>query len=491
VSRGAKTPLAETPVEGRGEVGWEGLRSVHLIAIAGVGMTALAGLLKARGVAVRGSDEQIYPPMSDVLAAMGVEVVSGHRAENLTPRPDLVIVGNKVSRGNPEAQALLASDIPYLSMPAALGRLFLSDKRSLVVAGTHGKSTSTAMLANVLRSAGRDPSMMVGGHALDFGGNFAAGGGEHFVIEGDEYDSAFFDKRPKFVHYRPAAAILTAVEFDHADIYADLAAVKASFHRFVELLPAGAPLVVNTHFPHAFDIARGAARCRLETFGGGGARWSYDRLRDDGERTRFRVLRDGAAEGEVALRAPGAINVWNALGVYVLARVEGLTHAEVAAGIESFHGVARRQELVGVFAGVTLIDDFAHHPTAVAGVLSALRERYRERRLWALFEPRSNTSRRAIFQQEYARALAVADEVVLARVFRKESDVVDAAEELSAERLIGDLGAAGRRARLAADSSEIADLVVAEARPGDVVVMMSNGAFGGLRGYLAGRLAAR
>jgi UDP-N-acetylmuramate: L-alanyl-gamma-D-glutamyl-meso-diaminopimelate ligase len=477
--------------EGRGEVGWDDLRCVHLIAIAGVGMTALAGLLKARGVSVRGSDEQIYPPMSDVLAGMGVEVLTGHRAENLEPRPDLVIVGNKVSRGNPEAEALLASDLPYLSMPAALGRLFLSEKRSLVVAGTHGKSTSTAMLAAVLRSAGRDPSLMVGGHALDFGGNFALGGGDHFVIEGDEYDSAFFDKRPKFVHYRPDAAILTAVEFDHADIYADLEAIMASFRTLTELLPEGAPLVVNATFPHALEIARGASHCRVETFAERDAPWRYDRLRDTGDRTVFRVLHSDAAEGEVALRAPGFINVWNAMGVYVLARLEGLSHAEVAAGLEDFHGVARRQELVGLFGGVTLIDDFAHHPTAVRGVLSALRERYPERRLWALFEPRSNTSRRAVFQDDYARALSLADEVVLARVFRKNTDVVDPAQELSTDKLVADLAAQSRRARVADDSREIAEIVVREAEPDDVVVMMSNGSFGGLRASLSQGLAAR
>lgn len=476
---------------GRGKVGWDTLRSAHLIAVAGVGMTALAGLLRSRGVAVRGSDEQIYPPMSDVLAAMGIEIRSGHRAENLEPRPDLVIVGNKISRGNPEAEALLASDIPYDSMPAAIGRLFLADRRPLVVAGTHGKSTSTAMLAQVLRSAGRDPGMMVGGHALDFGGNYALGSGEHFVIEGDEYDSAFFDKRPKFVHYRPAAAILTAVEFDHADIYADLDAVKRAFRMLLDLLPSGAPLVVNGGFPHAVELAAAATQCRVETFADSGADWSWDNLRDTGERTVFRVLHDGVAEGEVALRAPGVINVWNAMGVYALARGEGLSHAEVAAGIESFHGVARRQELVGVFSEVTLIDDFAHHPTAVGGVLAALRERYPRRRLWALFEPRSNTSRRSVFQEDYARALEFADEVILAQVFRKETDVVEAARELSTERLVADLAAAGRRARVAAGAEEIAALVSAEAVAGDVVVMMSNGAFGGLRRLLRDRLDQR
>jgi len=462
-----------------------------MVAIAGVGMTALAGLLKARGVAVRGSDEQIYPPMSDVLAELGIEVRTGHRAENLEPRPDLVIVGNKVSRGNPEVEALLRSDLPYLSMPSALGRYFLSDRRSLVVAGTHGKSTSTAMLAAVLRSAGRDPGMMVGGNALDFGGNFAAGTGEHFVIEGDEYDTAFFDKRPKFLHYRPAAAILTAVEFDHADIYADLAAVLDAFRQFLALLPRDAPLVVNSHFPHAKSLAAEATQCRVETFGTDGAAWSYDQLRDTGERTVFRVAHAGRPEGELALRAPGVINVWNALGVYTLARIEGLSHAEVAVGLESFRGVARRQELVGVYGGVVLIDDFAHHPTAVEGVLSALRQRYPDRRLWALFEPRSNTSRRAVFQRDYARALALADEIILAQVFRKESDIVVADQELSTEGLVADLAGASRRARVAPDAAAIAELVVREVAAGDIVVMMSNGAFGGLRGLLREGLSLR
>jgi len=476
---------------GRGEVDWRTVESVHLIAVAGVGMTGLAGLLKARGFGVRGSDEHVYPPMSDVLDDLGIEILEGFRPENLDPRPDLVIVGNKISRGNPEAEALLESNLPYRSMPSALGELFLADKRSLVVAGTHGKSTSTAMLATVLRSAGRDPSMMVGGHALDFGGNFTLGAGPHFAIEGDEYDSAFFDKRPKFVHYRPDAAILTAVEFDHADIYADLDSIKSSFREFVELLPRDAPLVVNANFPHAVEIAGEAVHCRVEYYAGENAEWVYDSLRDTGERTVFRVRHGGVEEGEVALRSPGTINVWNAMGVYVLARVEGLSHAEAAAGLESFRGVARRQELVGVFAGVTLIDDFAHHPTAVEGVLGALRERYPGSRLWALFEPRSNTSRRSVFQEDYARALGHADRVVVADVFRKQTDVVDSEHELSTERLVRDLRQGGGDAAVAEDAAAVSTIVLKQARAGDVVVMMSNGAFGGLRGLLESGLRSR
>ena len=477
---------------GRGEVGWEKLRSVHLIAVGGVAMAAVAGLLKQRGVRVRGSDEQLYPPMSDVLERLGIPVLTGYRGENLEPRPDLVIVGNKVSRDNPEVQALLASDLPYRSMPAALGELFLADKRSLVVAGTHGKTTSTAMLAWVLQAAGRDPSVLVGGDAVDFAGNFKLGDGEFFVIEGDEYDTAFFDKGPKFLHYRPSAVILTAVEFDHADIYRDLDAVIESFRRLVALLPVGAPLVVGGDCANAVAVAATAPRARVATFGvGDGLDWTLRDRRDTGEVAAMEVVHRGVVEGTLRLRQPGRINALNALGVYALARQLGLAHAEVAAGLATFSGVARRQQLVGERAGVALIDDFAHHPTAVAGVLEALRERYPRRRLWAVFEPRSNTSRRAIFQQDYAAALRRADLAIIGGVFQKESDRVGAAEQLSPQRLVADLGASGVEAWTLPDAERIATHVLERLQPGDVVVLMSNGAFGGLRGKLAAALAER
>ena len=468
------------------------VRHVHLVAIAGVGMAALAGMLKQRGLRVTGSDEKIYPPMSTLLERLGIPVLEGYRAENLTPRPDLVVIGNKVSRPNAEVQGVLAAGLPYLSLPEALAEFFIAGRRSLVVAGTHGKTTSTAMLAWVLEQAGRDPSLMVGGESLDFGGNFKLGGGEFIVVEGDEYDSAFFDKGPKFLHYRPAAVILTAVEFDHADIYRDLAAVKAAFRRLVDLLPAGAPLVVAQDFPHAVDVAGGAAPARVVSFGASDtAEWSLGALRDDAGRTAFSVRHRGRDEGELHIKAPGRMNALNALGVYALARALGLTHGEIAPGLASFSGVARRQEVAGELGGVTVIDDFAHHPTAVAGTLSAIRQRYPQRRLWGIFEPRSNTSRRRVFQQDYVDALGAADTVILGGVFRKDSDQVEAAELFSPQQLVDDLRQRGRAARYLESADAIAAAVAGEARAGDVVVMMSNGDFGGLRGKLLTALQSR
>lgn len=468
----------------RPTVDFDSVRHVHLVAIAGVAMAALAGMLRARGLRVTGSDESIYPPMSTVLARLGIPVLEGYRAANLEPRPDLVVIGNKVSRDNVEVQAVLAAGLPYLSLPETLGEVFLAGKQSLVVAGTHGKTTSTAMLGTVLERAGLDPSLLVGGESLDFGGNFKLGAGPHFVIEGDEYDSAFFDKGPKFLHYRPSAAILTAVEFDHADIYRDLAAVKSAFARFVALLPDGAPLVVARAFPHALDVARGG-RARVITFGEEpDAEWRLARLRDEDGRLRFDVEHGGAAAGELTLAVPGAINACNALGVYVLARQLGVAHDAIAAGLAGFRGVARRQEVVGTFAGVTVVDDFAHHPTAVAGTLAALRARYPGRRLWGVFEPRSNTSRRRIFQREYVAALAAADRVIVGGVFQKQSDAVGADELFSPEQLTADLTARGVRAAAIGDAEAIAAAVAGEAVAGDVVALMSNGAFGGLRGKL-------
>ncbi len=465
------------------------VRHVHLVAIAGVGMAALAGMLKQRGLHVTGSDEKIYPPMSTVLERLAIPVLEGYRPANLVPPPDLVVIGNKVSRSNAEVQGVLAAGVPYLSLPEALAQFFLAGRRSLVVAGTHGKTTSTAMLAWVLERAGRDPSLMVGGESLDFGGNFKLGAGEFFVVEGDEYDSAFFDKGPKFLHYRPSALLLTAVEFDHADIYHDLDAVKAAFRQLVALLPAGAPLVVARDFPHAVEVAAGAALVQLLSFGATDtAEWNLGALRDLDGRTVFTVRRGSRAEGERHLTAPGRLNARNALGVYVIARALGLAHGEIAPGLASFSGVARRQEVVGEFAGVTLIDDFAHHPTAVAGTLAAVRQRYPARRLWGIFEPRSNTSRRRVFQHDYVDALALADQVIVGGVFRKETDAVAEAELFSPHQLVDDLRARGRAARCLDSTDSIAAALRREAAAGDVIVMMSNGDFGGLRRKLVAAL---
>jgi UDP-N-acetylmuramate: L-alanyl-gamma-D-glutamyl-meso-diaminopimelate ligase len=462
-------------------------RRIHLIAICGVGMSSLAGMLKERGYDVSGSDDNVYPPMSTVLERLGIQIRQGFRAENLADRPDLVVVGNKVSRNNPEVEALLASGLPYASFPQVMAELFLADRSSVVVAGTHGKTTSTALLGWVLKQAGRDPSMMVGGEALDFGGNYRLGSGQFFIIEGDEYDTAFFDKGPKFLHYRPQAVLLTAVEFDHADIYRDLEHVKEAFTLLVKLLPSAAPLVVASDFPHAVEVA--VLHGGSTTFGlDEQAEWRAARLRDDGNHTLFDIVHRDEVECTAAIPQPGAINARNALGVYVLAKSLGLGGTEVLPALASFRGVARRQEFVGEFGGITLIDDFAHHPTAVAGTIAALRLRYGTRRLWAVFEPRSNTSRRKVFQREYVDAFAAADRVIIGGVLRKQTDVIAETELFSPEQLAGDLLARGTEAQAIAPVDEIAAVLSAEARSGDVIVLMSNGSFGGLRDKLVSEL---
>jgi UDP-N-acetylmuramate: L-alanyl-gamma-D-glutamyl-meso-diaminopimelate ligase len=456
-------------------------RRIHLIAICGVAMSALAGMLKQRGYAVSGSDENVYPPISTLLERLGISIRQGFHAANLADRPDLVVVGNKVSRTNAEVEALLASDLAYVSLPQALAELFIGDRRSVVVAGTHGKTTSTAMLAWVLEQAGRDPSVMVGGDALDFGGNYKLGGGPDVVLEGDEYDTAFFDKGPKFLHYRAQALLLTAVEFDHADIYRDLAHVKDAFRQLVRLLPPAAPLVVASDFRHARDVAKKHAT--VIAFGLG-AEWQATNLRDNGTYTIFDIVHDGTTECTARIQPPGGINARNALGVYVMARALGLRSVDILPGLQSFRGVARRQELVGEFRGIALVDDFAHHPTAVAGVIAAVRSRYPRRRLWAIFEPRSNTSRRKVFQREYTEAFAAADQVIIGGVFHKSTDAVAETDLFSPDQLAEDLVARGTPARAIAEVDAIAAALGAEAHPGDVILLMSNGSFGGLRDKL-------
>jgi len=452
---------------------------IHLVAVGGVGMSALAGLLQARGFRVTGSDEAIYPPASTLLDRLGIEVHRGYRPEHLAGA-DAVIIGNAVTRTNPEAATALERGLPVYSMPEILGSLFLSERRTLVVAGTHGKTTTTAMLAWVLERAGRSPGFLVGGVPIDLGVSFAVGEGEDFVIEGDEYDSAFFDKRPKFIHYRPQAVLLNAIEFDHADIYKDLEHVKRAFAELVSLLPREAPLVVASEFPHAVEVAR-AGKGEVVLFGNGpGSTWRAVDVRDDGERTAFAVETDGRRVATVRLRLLGDMNVRNALGVFVLCRCLGMAPSDIVPGLESFTGVRRRQEHVGERRGVIVLDDFAHHPTAVAGTLAAVQSRYRDRRVIAVFEPRSNTSRRRIFQQAFGDALAHAPVVILSAVYEKPNDPLPPAERLSTDELVSGLRTRGIDATVLPSPEAIAQHLAAAARPGDVIVVMSNGAFGGL-----------
>jgi UDP-N-acetylmuramate: L-alanyl-gamma-D-glutamyl-meso-diaminopimelate ligase len=461
---------------------------VHLIAACGVGMSALAGLLRAAGHQVTGSDENVYPPASTLLEELGVPVLPGWDPARLEG-VDLVVCGNAVRHTNAEAQAAEARGVRMLSFPAALAELFLAGRRPLVIAGTHGKTTSSAMLAWVLSRTGRDPGFLVGGVPRQLGHSFALGSGPWFVVEGDEYDSAYFDKRPKFLHYRPAMLLLSAVEFDHADIYRDLDHVKGAFRSLLEILPPDAPLAACGDFPHVLDVIAGT-RARVQRFGLDAANeWRVTDLRDDGA-TRFTVRQGGRAVCEVHLDTPGGINARNALGVLLLAHAAGVGFEEAAAALGEFRGVRRRQEVVGEGRGVTVVDDFAHHPTAVAGTLAALRLRYPGRRLRAVFEPRSNTSRRRVFQDDFVAALAAADEAVLSTPFTKENDPLPPEERLDSAAVVRALADRGVDARLLGAPPDIRDYLVESARAGDVIVIMSNGAFGGLPRLVAQALAA-
>jgi UDP-N-acetylmuramate: L-alanyl-gamma-D-glutamyl-meso-diaminopimelate ligase len=450
---------------------------IHLIAVCGVGMASLAGLLQSRGYRVTGSDQNIYPPMSNYLAEIGIEILSGFRAEHLSPPPDLVVVGNAVSRNNPEAQAVLSQNIPYISFPQALGRFLIGARTSLVITGTHGKTTTTALAAWVFNCAGLDPGFFVGGVPLNFGNGWQVGGGDHVVLEGDEYDTAFFDKGPKFLHYRPCNVILTSVEFDHADIYQDLDHVKAAFARLMDIIPRDGLLVVCGDYPEATEIAA-TARCQRTTYGSGGeVDWTPDNPQFHEGRTFFAPCYRGKAEQRIEVASIGRHNVMNALAVYAMGRMMGIEREKLLDGFRTFRGVKRRQEIRGERRGVLVIDDFAHHPTAVRETIEAVKAAYSGRRLWAVFEPRSNTSKRNIFEKEFAAALALADRIVVAGVYQPEK--VPESERLSVSNLVRELNhrTADDRARTIESAVDIAAYIARDARPGDVVLVMSNGGF--------------
>jgi UDP-N-acetylmuramate: L-alanyl-gamma-D-glutamyl-meso-diaminopimelate ligase len=466
-------------------------KNIHLIGVGGTAMAALAGMLKERGFVVSGSDNELYEPTASLLRRLGVNAKRGFGAANLNPAPDLVVVGNVVTRNNPEAVALLQSPIPYLSMPEALWHFFLRDRCPLMVCGTHGKTTSTSMMAQVLIDAGRDPSVLIGGLSLNLGANYRLGSGRHFVIEGDEYDTAFFDKGPKFLHYRAQGAILTSLEFDHADIYRDLAHVKSAFAAMVLQQESGAVLAVCADYPAATEVAA-PSRARRLTFGLREGEFRAVEIRADSAGSHFNVAFNGQVMArDLTVPAWGIMNVANALGVFALLREFGLSAAEIAHGLASFRGVARRQELVGEADGVTVIDDFAHHPTAIAATLEAITERYAGRRILAAFEPRSNTSRRNVFQSEFARAFDRASRVYLAPVFFKESDRIAPDERLATDLLAREITSRGPSALAGGSNDELLQSLSAEAKPGDVVLVMSNGPFDDLKNRVLEELRKR
>jgi len=455
---------------------------IYLLGIAGTGMGSFAGLLRAAGHEVRGSDDNVYPPMSDKLAEWGIPYRTGYRAGNLDGPIDLAVVGNVIRAENPEARAIRRRGVPHASFPEALSELFLAERHPVVIAGTHGKTTATSLMASVLHAAGNDPSLLVGGVPLDFNEGFRLGKGPHFVLEGDEYDTAYFDKGPKFLHYRPRTAIFTGAEFDHADIYRDLAHVESAFERFSALLPADGYLAACSTFPN-WRKATAPARCRVETYSASAeAHWTVWNLELGPRGANFEAHFHGSLEARVFLPAAGRHNVENALGVFAAARALGLGAAEVAAGISAFKGVKRRQELRGVVRGVAVIDDFAHHPTAVRETIAAVKAQYPGRRLVAVFEPRSNTAMRKVHEHEYAHAFAGAAEALISQPTAIAK--VPESERVDARRLAGDIAAAGTPCRWLESPDAIVAALAAEAREGDVILGMSNGAFGGFHGKL-------
>ncbi len=461
-------------------------KHIHLIGICGTAMASLAGMLQQRGHQVTGSDVAAYPPMSDFLASLGIPVAQPFSEKNLEPRPDLVIVGNAISRGNVELEHVLDQRTPYQSMAQLVHDEFLVGKERLVVAGTHGKTTTSSLLAWTLTEGLRAPSFLIGGIPENFGSSFALREGREFVIEGDEYDTAFFDKGPKFLHYFPDAMILTSVEFDHADIYRNLDEVKTAFKRLVNLVPRRGLLVAWDGHPNV-DECVSRAFCRVERYGfGQESTWRISDVEYSDQSTRWNVWRNSSPWAEFESPLAGEYNVLNATAAAAMAANYGVAVEVIATALSRFRSVKRRLEVKAEIQGVTIIDDFAHHPTAIAEVLKALRARYHGRRLWAVLEPRSNTLRRKVFETELAQSLAHADQVVLAAVFK--SDAIPEAERLHAENVIAQLTAGGTPARLLASADAIVDAITPEFREGDVIAILSNGGFGGIYEKLPARL---
>jgi UDP-N-acetylmuramate: L-alanyl-gamma-D-glutamyl-meso-diaminopimelate ligase len=463
-------------------------KRVHLIGICGTAMATLAALLKGRGYDVRGSDQNVYPPMSDFLVQQGIVTLQGYRAEHITADLDLVVVGNAISRGNAELEEVLDRKIRYCSLPEAVRDQFLWASRSIVITGTHGKTTTTSLVGWVLAHGGADPNVFIGGIAENFESSYRIGGGRDFVIEGDEYDSAFFDKTAKFLKYLPDIAVVTNIEFDHADIYPDLEAIRLAFRRFVNLVPRRGLLLLGRDNADALAL-RTHARSKVETFGlSDGSDWQAHDLQVTETSTKFGVRRAGTTIGTFEVPLLGAYNVRNALAALAVGAAAGLSPDTMADGLRAFKGVRRRLQHRGTAAGVAVYDDFAHHPTAIAETLQGVRSAYPKRQIWAIFEPRSATSCRRVFQADFIKALAKADRVVLPAVFR--STLPDE-ERLSPEAIVRDLKESGVDARYIPEIPEIVRTVAKDAREGDLVIVMSNGGFDGIHEKLLSALESR
>ena len=469
-------------------------KHIHLIGICGTAMASLAGMLQERGFRVTGSDAASYPPMSTFLETLGIPVAQPFAESNLDPRPDLVVIGNALSRGNVELERVLDQRIPFCSLPQILHDEFLVGKDVLVVAGTHGKTTTTSMLAWIFETAALHPSFLIGGIAENFGRSFGLGQGKHFILEGDEYDTAFFDKGPKFLHYFPDSVILTSVEFDHADIYKDLDAVETAFKRLVNLVPRRGRIVAFDSRESAgenqsanIDRCLKKAFCPVERYGvSDRATWKIANLKLGEEKTSWSIVRDGKPWADFEFPLGGEYNVWNATAAAALAAHYQISKDVIAQALQTFRSVKRRLEVKAQINGITIIDDFAHHPTAIAQTLRALRSRYPQSRLWVVLEPRSNTMRRNVLQDALARSLAQADEVVIAAIFK--SEAIPEPERLDLDRVAAEIQQQGKPARILPDADAIVQAIAPQLRPHDVVAILSNGGFGGIYEKLPQRL---
>ncbi|HME11348.1 MAG TPA: UDP-N-acetylmuramate:L-alanyl-gamma-D-glutamyl-meso-diaminopimelate ligase [Candidatus Acidoferrum sp.] len=456
-------------------------KRVHVIGIGGSAMAPLAGMLRESGYAVTGSDSGVYPPASTLLEKLGIPFFDTFDAAHLAQAPDLVVVGNIIARGNPELEEVLDRKIPYRSLPEMLEEVFLPGRHSIVVSGTHGKTTTTAMLAWIFETAGRHPNFLVGGVAENFGKSYGLGGGEEFILEGDEYETAFWDRGPKFFHYHPDDLIVTSLEYDHADIYADFATYELAFQRLVNLVPRRGRVVIwgDTEAGPALRRAAEKAHCKVETFGfATGNDWVAAEVAPDNDGMKFSVAHRGAPFGDFVLAATGRHNVLNAMAAIAVAHGRGISAAVIGEALASFRSVKRRMDVKGEVGGVLVVDDFAHHPTAVRVTIEAARGRWPGRRLWAILEPRSNSMRRKIFEETLPQSLALADRVVLSGVFRAAQ--LGDENRMKPETVAGSVRSLGKDARVLGGSEAIAEFVAGEVAPGDVLLVMSNGSFDGL-----------
>ncbi|MES2854211.1 MAG: UDP-N-acetylmuramate:L-alanyl-gamma-D-glutamyl-meso-diaminopimelate ligase [Bdellovibrionota bacterium] len=465
---------------------------VHFMGICGTAMASLAGLLKDRGFNVTGSDQNVYPPMSTQLEKIGIKLMEGYKKENLSSKPDLVIVGNVISRQYEEAQALLASDIPFTSLPQAMGQIVIADRHCINVSGTHGKTTTTSLISWVTDQLGLKPGFLVGGIPKNFDFSYRVPQGDWFVIEGDEYDTAFFDKVPKFTHYRPRSVILTSVEFDHADIYRDLDHVKEAFQKLLQLIPRGGTLVTAAEDANIADLLKREAKHlgdgrKVVTFGMTKGDYQARNVRADGAGTDFEIHREGKADVTVKMSMIGEYNVKNALAAFALCETLGFDMQKVLKAIETFQGVKRRQEIIGKPNDITIIEDFAHHPTAVKQTIQTVQARYPKSKVFSVFEFRSATSRRNVFQDDYADALSIAHALMVPPAFNQAAIAEE--QRFSVDKLLEKLKAKGVDANLCNDVDDIVAKLKAKAKPGDVVLIMSNGGFGGIYEKLLKQLA--